>query len=112
MFEAMTQGIQEDAVRLIMRAHLTQQPSMNKQPVGEMSEGRKQEASALNRAQSMAGQPGLKSHGGAAISQGSVPQKSAPVKREITLGRNDPCWCGSGKKYKNCHMNEDLQKGQ
>jgi uncharacterized protein YecA (UPF0149 family) len=18
-------------------------------------------------------------------------------------GRNDPCWCGSGKKYKNCH---------
>lgn len=112
MFEAMTQGIQEDAVRLIMRAHLTQQPSMNKQPVGEMSEGRKQEASALNRAQSMAGQPGLKSHGGAAFSQGSVPQKSSPVKREITLGRNDPCWCGSGKKYKNCHMNEDLQKGQ
>ncbi len=23
------------------------------------------------------------------------------------LGRNDPCWCGSGKKYKNCHMNRD-----
>jgi len=22
-------------------------------------------------------------------------------------GRNDPCWCGSGKKYKNCHMRED-----
>jgi preprotein translocase subunit SecA len=19
------------------------------------------------------------------------------------LGRNDPCWCGSGKKYKRCH---------
>ncbi|HBQ75903.1 MAG TPA: hypothetical protein DD663_03385, partial [Exiguobacterium sp.] len=19
------------------------------------------------------------------------------------IGRNDPCWCGSGKKYKNCH---------
>ena len=19
------------------------------------------------------------------------------------LGRNDPCWCGSGKKYKHCH---------
>ncbi|MBI5877607.1 MAG: preprotein translocase subunit SecA [Chloroflexi bacterium] len=24
------------------------------------------------------------------------------------LGRNDPCWCGSGKKYKNCHMRKDL----
>ncbi len=23
------------------------------------------------------------------------------------LGRNDPCWCGSGKKYKQCHMRED-----
>jgi preprotein translocase subunit SecA len=26
------------------------------------------------------------------------------------LGRNDPCWCGSGKKYKNCHMNSDRAK--
>jgi len=26
-------------------------------------------------------------------------------------GRNDPCWCGSGKKYKLCHMRED-QQGQ
>lgn len=23
------------------------------------------------------------------------------------LGRNDPCWCGGGKKYKNCHMRAD-----
>ncbi len=23
------------------------------------------------------------------------------------LGRNDPCWCGSGRKYKNCHMASD-----
>ena len=23
------------------------------------------------------------------------------------LGRNDPCWCGSGKKYKKCHMKTD-----
>ena len=22
-------------------------------------------------------------------------------------GRNEPCWCGSGKKYKKCHANED-----
>jgi preprotein translocase subunit SecA len=22
---------------------------------------------------------------------------------EQKLGRNDPCWCGSGKKYKKCH---------
>ena len=22
----------------------------------------------------------------------------------MNLGRNDICWCGSGKKYKKCHM--------
>lgn len=30
--------------------------------------------------------------------------KAEPVRREgPKLGRNDPCWCGSGKKYKHCH---------
>jgi len=27
------------------------------------------------------------------------------------LGRNDPCWCGSGKKYKHCHMRQDMAGG-
>ncbi len=27
------------------------------------------------------------------------------------LGRNDPCWCGSGKKYKHCHMRQDVSAG-
>ena len=25
-------------------------------------------------------------------------------------GRNEPCWCGSGKKYKQCHLHEDDRK--
>jgi hypothetical protein len=25
-------------------------------------------------------------------------------------GRNEPCWCGSGKKYKACHQDEDDHK--
>ena len=25
------------------------------------------------------------------------------------LGRNDPCWCGSGLKYKKCHMDREKQ---
>ncbi|MNI68041.1 preprotein translocase subunit SecA [compost metagenome] len=28
---------------------------------------------------------------------------SAPVRNEQKLGRNEPCWCGSGKKFKHCH---------
>lgn len=30
-----------------------------------------------------------------------VPQQ--PIRKEVTIGRNEPCPCGSGKKYKNCH---------
>ncbi|MBQ3617909.1 MAG: SEC-C domain-containing protein [Bacteroidales bacterium] len=29
--------------------------------------------------------------------------KVQPVRAERKIGRNDPCPCGSGKKYKNCH---------
>ena len=30
-------------------------------------------------------------------------QRREPIRAEKTVGRNDPCPCGSGKKYKNCH---------
>ena len=26
------------------------------------------------------------------------------------IGRNDICWCGSGKKYKKCHLSKDEEK--
>ncbi|GAB4490727.1 MAG: hypothetical protein OHK006_23930 [Thermodesulfovibrionales bacterium] len=26
------------------------------------------------------------------------------------LGRNDECWCGSSKKYKKCHLEEDERR--
>jgi len=32
-------------------------------------------------------------------------QTAGPSKRQ--LGRNDPCWCGSGKKYKVCHLSQE-----
>ena len=31
------------------------------------------------------------------------PKPNQPVKAATKIGRNDPCPCGSGKKYKNCH---------
>jgi len=34
-----------------------------------------------------------------------------PIRRTgPRIGRNDPCWCGSGKKYKNCHMRLEATK--
>ena len=34
----------------------------------------------------------------------SSPSPTSPGQRP---GRNDPCWCGSGKKYKHCHLRQD-----
>jgi len=36
-------------------------------------------------------------------------RRGTPAKRREgpKLGRNDPCWCGSGKKYKHCHLRQD-----
>jgi uncharacterized protein YecA (UPF0149 family) len=30
-----------------------------------------------------------------------------PPERALHLGRNEPCWCNSGKKYKKCHAESD-----
>jgi preprotein translocase subunit SecA len=40
--------------------------------------------------------------GGVAVKQRVVEQK---------IGRNDPCWCGSGKKYKRCHEVKERRAG-
>lgn len=34
---------------------------------------------------------------------GTDPEPLKPAKKELKVGRNDPCPCGSGKKYKKCH---------
>jgi preprotein translocase subunit SecA len=43
------------------------------------------------------------------VRRGSEPRKSTPQphRTKEKPGRNDPCWCGSGRKYKNCHWRED-----
>lgn len=51
--------------------------------------------------------PQLRASGGSA--SGSA--KPRPHKGGPKLGRNETCWCGSGKKYKDCHLNKDKQVG-
>ncbi len=52
------------------------------------------------------------SHGREMVNEGrdyyepSEPVKKEPIKVGPKIGRNDPCPCGSGKKYKNCHGKE------
>jgi preprotein translocase subunit SecA len=37
------------------------------------------------------------------ISQQEEDQQQPYVRKERKVGRNEPCWCGSGKKFKQCH---------
>ncbi len=41
--------------------------------------------------------------GGTAVAEAPPQPKLEPMRAEMKIGRNDPCPCGSGKKYKNCH---------
>ncbi|MBR2569508.1 MAG: SEC-C domain-containing protein, partial [Paenibacillus sp.] len=41
------------------------------------------------------------------MSTNAEPGVKRPVKKDETVGRNDPCPCGSGNKYKNCHGSDN-----
>ncbi|MCP4754940.1 MAG: preprotein translocase subunit SecA [Proteobacteria bacterium] len=49
-------------------------------------------------------------HGELNRPQRKAPPKQAPARKGIDLGRNQPCHCGSGKKYKNCCLKKDQAK--
>jgi preprotein translocase subunit SecA len=77
----------------------------------EGDDGGKQAQTALGRrARRAAASRGRRAAGGPVgqTEPGPVAGQQATVKRQHPkLGRNDPCYCGSGKKYKNCHYRED-----
>jgi preprotein translocase subunit SecA len=51
-------------------------------------------------------QGGVPQEGGRDYYEPSEPVRQEPIKVGPKIGRNDPCPCGSGKKYKNCHGRE------
>ena len=76
-------------------------PEGGRQQQGGLSRRQRRAAAARDR---RAGGPGA----AAAPPPPPGPAPQSTVKRERPkLGRNDPCYCGSGKKYKNCHYRED-----
>ena len=77
MFDEMSHLIQEDTVRLLYQGHFRKQ------------EERRPAVRITNL-----------SHGGAPRPAKEAPHN--PVKAGEKIGRNAPCPCGSGKKYKNC----------
>ncbi len=77
MFESMIEGIQEDTLRMLF--HVSVQRPLE----------REQQALPLKA-----------THGD------EEPEQKKPVRTSEKVGRNAPCPCGSGKKYKNCHGRE------
>jgi preprotein translocase subunit SecA len=96
MFDDMQARVRTQALTSIFRAQVTQQQAPARRP---MTLGR---AAAPVLAAASPAQTATASGGANAADK--VPQPVRAIKRP---GRNDPCWCGSGKKYKNCHEKQD-----
>ena len=90
MFDEMNEAIQNDSVQMLMKANFSPERRVEtKSAVAEVKESKPAESAPLQ----------AKQVEGAA--NNSAP--SQPIRRASgTVGRNDPCPCGSGKKYKNC----------
>ena len=93
MFDEMNEAIQNDSVRVLMKGRFSAEKKVEtKSAVASMSEGTKKPAPSAIPTEAKQVQ-------GAAQSN----QTLQPAKRDSSkVGRNDPCPCGSGKKYKNC----------
>jgi preprotein translocase subunit SecA len=112
MFESLGAAIREEVVVTLFHAQLAPEEADELQ--------RAQEAAGANGGglqyahESLAGAEAIAAAGGGAaatatlaMSGGGSTTAGAPrpiVKSEReNIGRNDPCWCGSGKKFKKCH---------
>ncbi|HHX20117.1 MAG TPA: preprotein translocase subunit SecA [Clostridiaceae bacterium] len=105
MFEAMNEAIQRDAVRLIMRARLTaDDPAPKRRVPTQLLEGRG--SSGWSR-ESAGTRPSAPAQSARTETQGGDSTSATPYRKKHVPGRNEPCWCGSGKKYKNCHLRQD-----
>jgi preprotein translocase subunit SecA len=91
LFKALLQKVNRDITSFIVKANLPVQESTQ---VKEAHLPRRTDTSKLKEERT-----DLLSQAG----RTSEPQASTPIRVEKRVGRNDPCPCGSGKKYKSCH---------
>ena len=100
LFQRMLETIKSDVVRILCHVRVRQQDEV------EEMERRRREAIAQQMAQAQARHP---QEAPTAAGEGenatpAEPAKPEPFVRDSRkVGRNDPCPCGSGKKYKQCH---------
>ena len=90
MFDELKATIRHDVTHTIFRVTIAREP-VTARP-RRMLESRPEVAAGV--AGGVASATAVASVGGG---------QGQPVKAGPKIGRNDPCWCGSGKKYKRCH---------
>ncbi|GAA4325267.1 preprotein translocase subunit SecA [Mucilaginibacter gynuensis] len=97
LFSAMLATVNKEIVSFLFRGGIPvqQQPE-------EIREARPEPRSELKNIKTSKAEVVNESNG-VPIDDTRELQKAQPVKVEPKIGRNDPCPCGSGKKYKNCH---------
>ena len=95
LFKTMLTKVNKDVVSILMKGHI---PSQTPDQVKEAQRKRQVDMSNLRASKSDFSQ--YSSTGGGSPERN---QKTEPVRVEKKVGRNDPCPCGSGKKYKQCH---------
>jgi preprotein translocase subunit SecA len=93
LFKTMINKVNKDVVSTLMKGHI---PSQDPEQVKEAQ--RRRQVDNLKTQKSDFSQYGT-SGGGQAPGE----RRTEPVRVDKKVGRNDPCPCGSGKKYKNCH---------
>jgi len=93
MFSSMLELTNEETLRIIFNSYI-------KEP--DQSDQRGRQKLSYIHAEADGPSTATPKGGGKAAPRGGA-QKRQPVKVEQTVGRNDPCPCGSGKKYKKCH---------
>jgi preprotein translocase subunit SecA len=89
LFKGMLEKINKDVTATLIKAHI---PVQDADQIQEAQRRRKRDMSKYETKRPET-----------VTSGGEQEQKKEPVKVGRKVGRNEPCPCGSGKKYKNCH---------
>ena len=104
MFEELGRAIREEVLVLLFHAEVEPGGAEQLQAEQQATNGNlAYEHESLAGAEAIAASLGGGTATAAVAGGGSVATRQVVKSEHDDIGRNDPCWCGSGKKFKRCH---------
>jgi preprotein translocase subunit SecA len=97
LFKAMINKVNKDIVATLMKGHIPIQDS------SQVREAERRKRLDMSKYRTSKTDVPSYSETNSTVPGREQPQKPQPVRVDKKIGRNDPCPCGSGKKYKHCH---------